>query len=343
MEKSLSYQDVYLVPRYSELRSRADADISVEFLGRKFKAPWLPSNMASVIDEKMALWLALNGYFYIYHRFGNTKDFIESLNAERSNLISISVGVKQVDKDLIQWLSKSIYNVDFITVDIAQGHSILMKEMIQFIRSKLPDVRIIAGNVATPEAVADLAKWGADAAKVGIGPSSVCTTKDQTGFHVPMFSCVKTCSDSMVFTYERPMLGFGCKDFSSPIPIISDGGCRTNGDVAKALVAGATMVMAGGMFAACIDAPGENVYKNRIYYSSEQGLGEITHKRFYGSASSKQKNSNSHVEGIELEIPCNGLTHAEKYQELTESLKSAVSYAGGKNLKAFKSVNYIVK
>lgn len=360
MEKSLRYQDVYLYPNYSELSSRSKADISVEFLGRKFKAPWLPANMESVIDEKTAHWLSENDYFYIYHRFGDTQRFVEKANKEGWKTISIGVGVKNEDKILIDWFERGVNNpelyrrekirIDYVTVDIAHGHSVLMKEMIQFIREKLPNTKIIAGNVATPEAVRDLAEWGADAVKVGIAGGAACSTKNQTGFHVPMFSCVKDCVDRGGGRENDEFGGIdNFRDVKARIPIISDGSVRENGDIPKALVAGATMVMAGSLFAACIDAPGENVYKKEAYLDKTSALGvwrerdgEILYKKYHGSASAKQKGEHKHVEGFETEIPCNNLTYAEKYQELTESMKSAVSYSGGKDLSGFKNTKYLI-
>ena len=173
-----------------------------------------------------------------------------------------------------------------------------------------------------------------------------------TGIHVPMFSCVKDCYEfsrySYLHQYDIIDMGYG-----NEIPIIADGGIRDNGDIAKALVAGASLIMAGGMFAACTDAPGENVYNLKLEnYNIDMGEGHISpctrfvndkiiKKRYYGSASFIQKGHNSHVEGISSEIECNGLTYAEKYQELKESLQSAISYAGGLNLDAFKNVKWV--
>ncbi len=334
MEKAYNYSDIYLVPKYSELKSRNEADTSVEFLGRKFKAPWCPANMSSVIGGKTAHWLSENDYFYIYHRFENNVGFILRTRCDNWKLISISVGVKQCDKEFVTEIKNSKSRVDFITIDIAHGHSILMKEMIQHIKYNLPNVKIIAGNVCTPEAVQDLESWGADAAKIGIAGGQSCSTKNMTGFHVPMFSCISKC------------VAFGGPNgVEANIPIIADGGIRENGDIAKALAAGANLVMAGSLFAACTDAPGENVHKESTHYRFETGPktypGRITHKKYFGSASAKQKGENKHVEGFEVEIPCNGLAYEEKYKELTESLQSAISYAGGKDLKAFNTVEFI--
>lgn len=373
MKKSLSYSDVYLVPKYSNLRSRSEADISVSFLGKRFKAPWIPANMESVIDQKTAKWLSENDYPYIYHRFGDTVRFIEDANFEKWKLISISVGVKEEDKKILKWICSCGYMVDWINIDIAHGDSVLMKEMIDFIKSlkfksclspyrmgftSIPleyKPKIIAGNIATHNGVANLASWGADAAKVGIAGGHACSTKNMTGFHIPMFSCVEDCSKNRHIKIDVEKFSQNPSYFYPPkcsilkcqseIPIIADGGIRENGDISKALVAGATMVMAGSMFAACIDAPGENVHKNAKIASNglfiHEEKGNTTHKKYHGSASAKQKGERKHVEGFELEIPCNGLTYAEKYQELTESLQSSISYAGGKDLNDLKLVETI--
>lgn len=360
MEKSYNYSDVYLVPNYSELKSRAEADISVDFLARKFRAPFLPANMSSVINEDIAKWLSENDYFYIMHRFGDNMKFLKKANEENWKTISISVGVKLEDYDLLRQIVEKQLKIDYITIDIAQGHSILMKNMIEFIQDCFNDYlyipRIIAGNVCTPEAVGDLVKWGADAIKIGIAGGSVCSTKNMTGFHIPMFSCVQNCKLTYKIWKEKHLENYG----DCPIPIIADGAIRENGDVSKGLVAGAKMVMAGSIFAGCIDAPGEDIFdKNELDYLA-QSIKKVRNsnlttaeefakkemipikKKYFGSASAKQKGNKSHVEGFEVEIPCNGLTYAEKYQELEDSLKSAVSYAGGKDLSTFNNVKYIV-
>lgn len=356
MEKSLSYSDVYLKPRYSELLSRADADISVNFLGRKFKAPWMPANMASVINEDIAKWLSENDYFYIMHRFGNLQGFLDRANSEKWKTISISIGVKEEDHKTIDELVEfqkgcaefdEELRVDFVTIDIAHGHSILMRDMIWHIKKVLPTVKLIAGNVCTPEAVRDLTEWGADCVKVGIAGGGACSTKNMTGFHIPMFSCIRNCCCSALYspTGSAPSGYY----YNSSIPIIADGGIKDNGDIAKALVAGGSMVMAGSMFAACIDAPGETVEK-WICTGEYIGVNDIVSypklkkkmfKCYYGSASARQKGTKKHVEGFEVELPCNGLTYAEKYAELIESLQSAVSYGGGKDLSCFKDVEWV--
>jgi len=341
---ALSYRDVYLVPRHSILKSRSEADISVEFLGRKFAAPWIPANMSSVINENIAHWLSENDYPYIMHRFGDNRAFIERANRENWKLISISVGVKETDKELLQWVVENKLRVDWITIDIACGDSILMEEMIGFIRdlrfkqgyngwdgdsySYIP--KIIAGNVATRKAVEYLHRVGADAIKIGVGAGGNCSTKNVTAFHIPMFTCARICSGHVgPIKYQ----GENC---NQNIPLIIDGGIRESGDIARALVAGGggnNLVMAGSLFGACLDAPSEPIGDE---------CGGIVKKKMWGSASARQKGEKKNVEGFISEIPCNGMTYKQLYQNLRESLQSSVSYGGGKDLGCFKGVEWVV-
>ena len=324
MDIKLNYSDVYLVPSStpSKIKSRAELSTKVKFLGKEFRLPVVPANMSSVINEGIAHYLSENGYFYIMHRFLDNRKFLQKTRNEAWKLVSISVGVKDADKELINDIAESKCRVDVITIDIAHGHSLLVKDMISLIKAKLPNTKIIAGNVCTPEGVKHLYVWGADVVKVGIAGGGACSTKSQTGFHVPMFSCVEDCSyvekkdDSLPFSYY--------------IPIIADGGIRENGDITKALVAGASMVMAGSIFAACEDAPGENVF---VYGTN--GEHKIGFKKYFGSASAKQKGDNKHVEGFEVQIPCNGTKYSEKLIEIEESLQSAMSYGNCANVDEF--------
>tara|TARA_B100000085_G_scaffold285559_1_gene322120 strand:- start:2975 stop:3952 length:978 start_codon:yes stop_codon:yes gene_type:complete len=316
----LKYSDIDLVPNYSELYSRADADPSVDFLGTKFMLPIIPANMKSVIDMDLARNMSEDGYFYIMHRFGKSlKEVVSQMNSEDWSVISVSVGVQMPDKKDIVAISKLNNRVDYITIDIAHGHCKRMKIMIEAIKKFLPDTKIIAGNVATPEAVKDLSNWGADAVKIGIGQGSPCTTKYKTGFTMPMFSCVKKCSN--IYSGE-----FG--DDGKAIPVIADGGIKHNGDIAKALVAGATMAMAGGMFASCTDSPAASSIVNNV-----------PHKAYFGSASAENKGHSNNVEGKLTNIPSSNMTFGRKLAEITQDLQSAISYAGGEDLEIFKNNN----
>lgn len=306
------YEDIILRPKFTNCRSRKDLPTEVQFGSHTFKLPIIPANMAAVISGELARWMARNHYFYIMHRFGDTRQFVRLLRErESSSIISISVGVKDEDRQLLKDLVDA--KPDYITIDIAHGHCLAMKEMIEYIKGLLPDSFIIAGNVSTADAVADLAFWGASAAKAGIAQGGACTTYGKTGFGGSMFSCVVECAKE------------------ATIPIIADGGTKTNGDIPKALVAGAKMVMCGSLFAACTNSPAEDIRKNDVWF-----------KRYFGSASKSNKSDWRHIEGQIVDIPCNLMSYEEKLAELEADLQSAMSYGGCQNLDDFKNVEWSV-
>lgn len=343
MKQYYSYQEIFLIPRYSQYHSRSEIELGIPLGKKTFKLPVMPANMKCTIDQKMALWMSENDYFYVMHRFNaNTNDapntdnkkFIETANKDNWKTISISLGVKEEDEELIHHCITNNLRIDYITIDIAHAHSVRMREMLAYLqrmyRSNICNVErpfIIAGNVAAPGAVVDLEDWGADATKVGIAQGDACTTYGQTGFGLPMFTCIQECAKV------------------ARKPIIADGGIRTNGDFAKALVAGGHMVMAGSVFAACIDSPADTVVKitkmNELRENTkigkqgviETGLEEMlakkTYKTYFGSASAKNKGANVHVEGRIVELECNKMTYAQKLKEIEESIQSSISYAGG--------------
>lgn len=164
------FEDINLVPKLCRVNSRSECDTSVTFGNKKFKLPVVPANMQSVIDEALAMKLAQNGFFYILHRFDvDVVKFISDMK-EKNLVTSISIGVNQDSYELLDELIQKNLIPDFITIDIAHGHSIKMKEMLNYVKSKKIDSFIIAGNISSEEAVYDLTDWGADAIKVGIGP-----------------------------------------------------------------------------------------------------------------------------------------------------------------------------
>lgn len=308
MNKALHYKDICLLPQYTNLKTRKDADVSVNFLGFKFKLPVIPSNMVCVIDEKRAQWMSQNDYFYIMHRFGvDNYEFVKR-NQNLKN-ISISVGVNQKDKEVLHKIGQDLQGlrVDFITIDIAHGDSPLLKEMIKHIKDLRFESKIIAGNVCTIDGYKNLKDWGADAVKVGIGGGAACSTKNKTGFTMPMYSCIKQICDSQY--YE--------------IPVIADGGVREHADIVKAIHAGANMIMAGGLFSRLIDSPAEVVNGHKVYF---------------GSASQFNKGEYRNVEGIKRTFELDTMTYSDKLIEIEQDLQSAVSYAGGKVLKDIEKV-----
>lgn len=311
--KAYHYSNISLVPKRGLLKTRSLADTSVKLGDKSFMLPVVPSNMTCTINEALAHTLAYEGYFYVMHRFSNNAGFV-NVALTNQHYLSISVGVKKEDKHFINALKYN--NVpEYITLDIAHGHSILALDMIKLIKDTLPTTFLIAGNIATAEAAWDLKAAGADAVKVGIGQGNACTTKDKTGFTVPMFTCVQDVAKANI-----------------GIPIIADGGIRCNGDIAKAIVAGADLVMCGSLFAECSDSPSDTFVD----------LDGQTYKMYFGSASEHNKHDKKHIEGTLKRIPQNTMTYLEKLEEIRQDLSSAISYSGGTTLKDLREVNYYV-
>ena len=233
------YDNVLLLPRKCRVESRSECDASVELGGRSCRIPVVPANMKTVVDEKICTWMAQNGYFYVMHRFDlDNIQFVKDMHA-KGCYASISLGVKRPDYDTVDQLVALGLTPEYITIDIAHGHADSVKNMIGYLKQHLPKAFVIAGNVATPEAIIDLENWGADATKVGVGPGKVCITKLKTGFGTGgwQLSALKWCA--RVATK----------------PIIADGGIRSHGDIAKSIRFGASMVMIGSLFAGHEESP----------------------------------------------------------------------------------------
>lgn len=327
MNKSLNYKDIHLVPNYSELKSRSLADTFVDFGKFTFKLPLVPANMASCIDMTKATWLAQNSYFYIMHRFYEYDVILNWMRRMKDckdllPFVSISVGIKKRDIELLDTITKENLRLDFVTVDVAHGDHEEALYMLRYLKDlkqlRYPDLFIIGGNIATSSAYKRMLPY-IDAAKVGIACGASCITYNKTGFASPMFSTVKEIND---YRASLDKIKFKHSPF-----IIADGGISCNGDIAKALVAGADMVMAGSMFARCIDSP------------AMVDPTDPTKKLYFGSASSMNGNKKN-IEGRTISMPMNGMTYEQKLKEVHQDLTSAISYAGGNNLDAFKEVEY---
>ena len=308
------YDNILLLPRKCRVESRSECDPSIEFGGRRFKLPVVPANMKTVLDESISEWLAANGYFYVMHRFDLDNVAYAKRMREKGLFVSISSGVKAPDYDVIDRLAADGVGADYITIDIAHGHAESVRKMIEHIKQKLPQAFVIAGNVATPEAVIDLENWGADATKVGVGPGKVCITKLKTGFGTGgwQLSALKWCA--RVATK----------------PIIADGGIRCHGDIAKSVRFGASMVMIGSLFAGHEESPGQTVEENGVLY-----------KEYYGSASDFNKGEYKHVEGKRILEPIKGPL-ANTLTEMEQDVQSSISYAGGTKLLDIRKVNYVI-
>ncbi|WP_203623250.1 MULTISPECIES: GMP reductase [unclassified Lacticaseibacillus] len=309
------YEDIQLIPNKCVVRSRKEVDTSVEFGGHTFKLPVVPANMQTIIDAPLAKWLAANGYFYVMHRFNpeTRAQFVADMH-DAGLFASISVGVKDEEFSFIKELAGAQLVPEYITIDIAHGHADIVMDMIRHIKKYLPDSFVIAGNVGTPQGVRDLENAGADATKVGIGPGKVCITKLKTGFGTGgwQLAALRWCAKA------------------ARKPIITDGGIRNNGDIAKSIRFGATMCMIGSLFAGHKETPGKHIVKDGKEY-----------QEYYGSASEYQKGAHHNVEGKKILLPVKG-SIKDTLIEMQEDLQSAVSYAGGRDIGALKAVDYVI-
>ncbi|QBO37516.1 GMP reductase [Periweissella cryptocerci] len=309
------YEDVQLIPNKCIIESRSQAETSIEFGPRTFKLPVVPANMQTVIDEALAEHLASEGYFYVMHRFNPAGRYDFTVDMQAKGLFaSISLGVKADDRELVEKFAANGITPEYITIDIAHGHSESVMAMIQFIKINLPETFVIAGNVATPEAVRDLENAGADATKVGVGPGKACITKLKTGFGTGgwQLAALRLCAKA------------------ARKPIVTDGGIRYNGDITKSIRFGADMVMIGSLFAGHDETPGEIVEKDGEKF-----------KTYFGSASQFQKGEYKNVEGKKLFVPYRGSIDST-LREMREDLQSSISYAGGRELLDLRQVDYVI-
>ncbi|MDL4973540.1 GMP reductase [Enterococcus faecalis] len=313
--KVFDYEDVQLIPNKCIVNSRSECDTTVTLGKHSFKMPVVPANMQTIIDETIAETLAENGYFYIMHRFDEEArvPFIKKMQ-QKGLITSISVGVKEGEYAFVETLAREGLVPDYVTIDIAHGHSNAVINMIQHLKKFLPETFVIAGNVGTPEAVRELENAGADATKVGIGPGKVCITKNKTGFGTGgwQLAALRWCAKA------------------ARKPIIADGGIRTHGDIAKSVRFGATMVMIGSLFAGHEESPGETKVEDGVVY-----------KEYFGSASEFQKGEKKNVEGKKIWLRHKGKL-ADTLVEMQQDLQSSISYAGGRDLEAIRKVDYVI-
>lgn len=247
-------------------------------------------------------------------------------DSENRLLVGAAVGITNDMMDRVAALVKA--KVDVITVDTAHGHSRNVIEAIKQIKSKYPDLQVIAGNVATAEATRDLIEAGADCIKVGIGPGSICTTRVVTGIGVPQITAIIDCVEE-ANKYD--------------IPIIADGGIKYSGDITKALACGASTVMAGSLFAGTEESPGDTILYEGKQYKEYRGMGSLAAMKAGSGDRYFQSNTKKYVpEGVEGRVAYKGPVGEVIYQ-LMGGLKSGMGYVGSANLEELYEKSKFIK
>ena len=332
IKEALTFDDVTLAPKYSEvLPSEVDTSIKLtKFL--KLKIPLLSSAMDTVTESKMAIAIAKAGGLGIIHRNLDVKKQVSEVKKVKklSLLVGAAVGAGPREVKRAEALLKE--NLDMIVVDTAHGHTKKVSEIIRFIKKiKKKNTALCAGNIATPEAAKFLLKLGVDIIKVGIGPGSICTTRLVAGIGVPQLSAILNVRNGIR---------------NKNVKIISDGGIKYSGDLAKAFAAGADAVMIGSLFAGTNETPGKLIKKKGQLFKSFRGMGSVGAMN-KGSADryfqKKQKDSSKYVpEGVEGFVKYKGEVETIIYK-LIGGLKSSMGYLGSKTIIKLRNKPQFVK
>ncbi len=317
----LGFKDVMIRPKRSTLKSRSQVNLEREFRFLHSSVVWkgipiMAANMDTVGTFEMALALSKHQIFTAIHKHYAVDEwhsFFENAPSNITDFIAISTGTGKNDSEKLNSVFNLHQDLKFICIDVANGYSEHFVNFVKQTRSQYPDKVIIAGNVVTGEMVEELLLAGADIIKVGIGPGSVCTTRVKTGVGYPQLSAIIECADAAH--------GLGGQ-------IISDGGCTTPGDVAKAFGAGADFVMLGGMFAGHDESGGELIVRNGKNYKQFYGMSSETamDKHIGGVAEYRAS------EGKTVEVPYRGKVETT-LQDILGGVRSTCTYVGAQRLK----------
>ena len=332
IKEALTFDDVTLVPKYSEILP-SEVDTSIKLTNNlRLRIPLLSSAMDTVTESKMAIAIAKTGGLGVIHRNLDIKTQLSEIKKVKNKklLVGAAVGAGPSEFKRVDAILKE--NIDLIVVDTAHGHTKKVSEIIKFIKKrKNKKTAVCAGNIATAEAAKFLLKLGVDIIKVGIGPGSICTTRLVAGIGVPQLSAILIVRN-----------GVKNKD----VKIISDGGIKYSGDLAKAFAAGADAVMVGSLFAGTDETPGKLIKRGGKLFKSFRGMGSVGAMN-KGSADryfqSKQKDTSKYVaEGVEGFAKYKGKVEKIIFK-LIGGLKSSMGYLGSKQIKYLRNKPQFVK
>ena len=311
-KEAVTYDDMLIVPQYSDITSRSEVDISSYLGHREFTLPIIASPMDTVSESQMALAMDKRGGLAVLHRYNSINEQQKMAHqvvsqTDWSGQVAAAIGVTGDYLERAEALIAT--GVDILCVDVAHGHHVLMKKALTNLRQEYGNhIYIMAGNVCTLEGINDLADWGANAVRCNIGGGSICSTRLVTGHGLPglqtIFDCAKTDRD---------------------VAIIADGGIKSSGDIVKALAAGADFVMCGSLLAGTTESPGKVL-----------NLSDNTRVKEYRGMASKDaqldwRNKSSTPEGVASYIPYKGSV-ADILKDLEGGIKSGLSYTGARDL-----------
>ena len=306
---NVCYDDVLLVPQYSDIESRTVLSTKNSLGDIGLDLPIISSPMDTVTELDMLVAMEMNGGLGIIHRYNSVDDqskLVKQAKVVEVNNVGAAIGVTGDYLERAQALVEAGANV--LCVDVAHGHHSMMKTALTNLRKVFGNsVHIMAGNVATGEGACALAEWGADSVRVGVGGGSICSTRLVSGHGVPTFQTVMDCVEA------------GC-----PIPIIADGGMKTSGDIVKALAAGADFVMLGSMLAGTDQAPGQVFDAGNKKYKVYRGMAS-------SEAQINWRGKTSTPEGISTTIPYKGDVNTI-LADLKGGIQSGMSYSGARTI-----------
>ena len=312
LQKTLSFDDILLVPQMSDIKSRKEVDLTSMMGGKQFKLPLISSPMDTVTGPKMIKTMTSYGGTGVLHRYNSIEEQIQMLKEVSPSSAGAAIGVTG---DYLERAEGLVENgVFLLCVDVAHGHHISVKNAVESIKNKFGDnIVLMAGNVATAEAFSDLEDWGTDVIRVGVGGGSICSTRIQTGHGMPTLNSVMLSA-----RVARKAL------------IVADGGIKTAGDAVKCFAAGADFVMLGSLLAGTEESPGQVFQSNdgkqyKVYRGMASEEAQIDWK---GTANSR--------EGISTTVPYKGSVK-DTLAMLSQNIRSGLSYSGARTLKEFRS------
>ena len=327
--KVLSFDDILLVPQYSDIRSRSEIDTSVKLKKNNIEInldiPIISSPMSTVTEAYMCNAINSLGGMGIIHRY-NTITFQKKLVSYiyNNNLKSAAIGVTGDFKERLSELVSE--GLSIVCIDVAHGDHILVKEGIEYISNKYPNLFIIAGNVATASAYERLSEWGADAVRASVGSGSICTTRIQTGHGIPTLQAIIDCNS------KRKELLLENKKAAY---IIADGGIKNSGDIVKSLALGADLVMLGSMLSGTKETPGKIISNEGKKMKKYSGMASKSAQKVW-------RGSYSSIEGVSTQVPYKG-TISKVVNEIMSNVRSGMSYSGARNLCELREAQFVLQ